>query len=117
MWGLQAGQSFNGSVKLDAEQFSQEIGLLLQRKGWKEKGDLSPTTPLVSDVDHFIDTFTPPPEYWSCQRMMGIPYEKKSKDTTWPVQLKIVLIKTGWGGFVPWLVRWGLRRIRRTWQV
>ena len=115
LWGLRAGLIFDGPVELDVRQFPQEIDTLPQMQGWQEKGDLPPTALSGSEIARFIDTFVPPPEYWTFRDIMS-PSSGTRETVNLITRLNRALSKTGWTRIVPWLVGWGLRRIGRVLQ-
>ena len=64
LWGLRAGQIFDGEVQINTEQFPDQINELLAIKGWQEKRDRLSLEELSQiDVKQMIDSFDPCEEY------------------------------------------------------
>ena len=113
MWGFRASQIYDEGVNIDVKCFPEEIQPLLRMRNWKEKGDLSPTALTASKIEHFIDTFTSPPEYLDIKHLMAV-LNGDSLPCDWRVKLNAILKKTGLTRMIPWLFGWGLERIGRT---
>ncbi len=64
LWGLRAGQIFDGEVQIDTRQFPDQIEQLLAMQGLQEKADQLSQSELSNlDVKKIIDNFNPSPEY------------------------------------------------------
>ena len=98
LWGLRAGQIFDGHVELDVQQFPQEIDGLLYIQGWQEKDAMPATQFSGADIQRLLETSEPSSEYWSCYELMHSHPNATTGKMRWP-------------GIVPHRIGKGLQRI------
>lgn len=72
LWGLDAGKTFKGEVRIDTRQFPEEIDRLLQVRGRQEKEELISTKFSGSVIARAIAGFQPPPEYRDYQNFQKL---------------------------------------------
>ncbi|MBN1841343.1 MAG: hypothetical protein JW883_03550 [Deltaproteobacteria bacterium] len=115
LWGLQAGLVHHQRVTLDARMFREDVDILLNLKGWQEKGELLGDRKLDLEVGEFMDAFDPPEAYWAWKRLVS-EVGSKGKCEQWGSELSAVLDRTGWLRILPWLAGWGMARVGRAIQ-
>lgn len=111
LWGLRAGQIYDGEVQINIEQFPNQIDQLLAMKGWKEKNNEVSMRELAAlDIKQRIDDFIPSQEYLdnfkpSLDKLLGKipPQQKLEKKPNNPSGLKRV----------PWFLGKGLQKVGR----
>lgn len=107
LWGLRAGQIYDGSVAVDVSKYPQELDTMLRHEGLEEKRKLPADAISGEEVAASIAKHSPPPEYYDFM-------EIESTTTRWGRFLGRLkregLQKTGPTMFVPWLLGAALKR-------
>lgn len=88
LWGLKAGQIYDGKVAIDIRQFPDQINELLQTQGWQEKTEMVLNSLSALEIAKIIDNFQPSSEYQEFDR-----WRKGGNQQTVKAKLKKILAK------------------------
>ncbi len=107
LWGLRAGQVYDGLFVVDVRKYPQQLVTMLNMAGLQEKPELPADAITGEEIARYIDDHRPPPEYYDFM-------EIDSTSTRWGYFLGRIkregLRRTGPIWFVPWLLGALLKR-------